>query len=622
MLMLDSKKSLAIASRRLTQVSSHLGHKVRPISTFTLENAPKTSSFTERLSPDPVVPTVEFAKDPSSSPELFHRARRLKSGAFTWVRPEERKAYKFLTASPSALKDLGFDPETEVKDDGFQKLVSGQTVIEDPFPYSQAYAGYQFGDFAGQLGDGRVVNLFEVTNPETGKRFELQLKGAGRTPFSRFADGKAVLRSSIREFIVAESLHAIGIPSTRALAITVLPKTFAKRSGPEKCAIVCRMAPSWVRVGTFDLYRYRGDRQGLIQLSNYVIDEVFKDELCLKYADVINRETKELGTLTKYDKLYFEIITRNAESVAFWQAYCFLNGVLNSDNTSVLGLAIDFGPFAFMDYFDPNYTSNHDDLLLRYSFKNTPSAIWFNMVKLGEDLAELIGAGPDLLKDEFFIEKGLKEEWVDKVTERAKKVIEVGADIYESVYVETYMKLVCDRLGITPKSTDNAGILNNLFETLQETKLDYNNFFAILQEQPIQDDSKFDIDIVASAFIPKDFKDDPFTDYTKEKVLKELKIFLTDFKARVGEEQLTDQERYRKASKLNPLFVPRNWILDEVIDYTQENDFDTLYLNKLLKMSSNPFDKSKWGEELKDVEDRWTSSANRERQMLQCSCSS
>ncbi|QPG75934.1 hypothetical protein FOA43_003320 [Brettanomyces nanus] len=589
-----------------------------------MKASPKTSSFTKRLSADPAIPSVDIAKDPNTPQELLHKARRLKAGAFTWTRPEPRKEYKFLTASPRALNDLGFDEKQESESEYFRQIVSGQAIVENPYPYSQAYAGYQFGDFAGQLGDGRVVNLFEITNPKTGRRYELQLKGAGKTPFSRFADGKAVLRSSIREFIVSESLNAIGIPSTRSVALTALPKTYAQRSASEKCAIVCRMAPSWIRVGNFDLYRYRGDREGIFQLSDYVIDEVFKGEskLCAQYADIINYEPKikALGELTKYDKMYLEIIVRNAKSVAYWQAYCFLNGVLNTDNTSVLGLAIDFGPFAFMDYFDPNYTSNHDDLMLRYSFKNMPSAIWFNMVKLGEDLAELIGAGGKYLNDPFFKEKGLKESWIDDVTKRAEGVIGAGGDIFERIYIDQYLKLVCKRLGITPRPSDHLGVVASLFETLQHTKLDYNLFFATLQQQHIKDN--FNVDAVAAAFIPDTFKDDPFTDLTKENVTKQLKSFLIDFKKRIEEEKLTDENRYERAHKFNPLFVPKNWILDEVIDYTQENEYDPLYLNKLLKMSINPYDKSQWGAEAKELEKRWTSAPSSDIQMLQCSCSS
>ncbi|ODV84355.1 hypothetical protein CANARDRAFT_29229 [[Candida] arabinofermentans NRRL YB-2248] len=596
----------------------------------TLESYPKTSSFTEYLTPDPRVPTAEFAKDPSSPPELFHKARMLKTGAFSYTEPEKRKTYKFMMASPNALETLGL-PNTEEGSETFQKLVSGQTILDKPYPYAQAYAGYQFGEFAGQLGDGRVVNLFEVRNPDTNEKYELQLKGAGKTPFSRFADGKAVIRSSIREFIASEALNGIGIPSTRALAITALPDTKAQRVAAEKCAVVCRMAPTWIRIGTFDLYRWRGDRDGLFELSDYVIDVVFGGEDKLIGLDdksaILSEERLLEGTafadgLSKYDRMYLEIVVRNAKSVAYWHAYGFLNGVLNTDNTSILGLAMDFGPFAFMDQFDPNYTSNHDDHSLMYSFSNTPSAIWYNLVKLGEDLVELIGAGPKLLKDEFFLKNGVTEENTQPMISRAGAMIEVAGEIYEKVFIDEYLKLMCARLGITPRSTDHTEILGPMFEMLKETKLDYSKFFVILQSLSIKDDTRFDYDEAAKAFIPKDFKDDEFTDYSEEKVLGELKGFLASFKTRVDSEELLDSTRLERAKGYNPLFLPRNWILDEVIEYTQENDLDTKYLSKLLKMSSNPYDMSKWGDEEKDLEDKWTGYTENSKLMLQCSCSS
>lgn len=587
-----------------------------------LKDCKKTSSFTSKLTPDPDVPTVSIAKDPSTPDVLFHKARQLRGGAFTWLKPEIRKEYKFLAASDKAIQDLGLDPKFEMSSDYFQRITSGQKIVEDPFPYAQAYAGYQFGSFAGQLGDGRVVNLFEITN-DSGKRYEIQLKGSGKTPFSRFADGKAVLRSSIREFIISESLNAIGIPSTRALAITALPRTLAQRNGAETCAVVCRMSPSWIRVGTFDLYSYRGDMKGLFDLSNYVIDEVFHGEqnLCQDDHLLEDPSIKKLGKLSKYDKMYFEIVTRNAKAVARWQAYGFLNGVLNTDNTSILGLAMDFGPFAFMDYFDQNYTSNSEDISLRYSFRNMPSAIWFNMVKLAEDLVQIIGAGPDLLNDSSFKVSELDDEWVKMLAKRTNQIVSTASEIYETTYINYYLKLVCKRLGITQKPTDHLGILSMLFDTLEYTKLDYTSFFVILERLPILSD-KFDLDKAALSFIPSNFKDDPFTNYSKENVIKQLKVFLKQFKERIQQENISDSDRFTKASKVNPLFVPKNWIFDEVIQYTQDHNMDSRYIKKLLAMSCNPYNKEKWGTDLKDIEARWLQPTEKKKLMSQCGCSS
>ena len=313
------------------------------------------------------------------------------------------------------------------------------------------------------------MNLFEVPKnvPDKNNRhkYELQLKGAGMTPYSRFADGKAVIRSSIREYIISEHLNAVGIPTTRALSLSYLPETFAQRHRAEKCAIVSRFAELWVRLGTFDLYRWRSDRDGIKELSDYVINELFTidgekfgflNKVLSERNDFFDSSKETIGELTDYDKMYLETIVRNASTTAIWQSYGFLNGVLNTDNTSVLGLSIDFGPFSIMDKYDPNFTPNSEDHELRYSYRNTPTAIWWNLTRMGENLAELIGAGSEILNDQFFKENGIKKEWEDRIITRATKLIEAGGELYQYAFTKKYVETIFNRLGlesslITPK---------------------------------------------------------------------------------------------------------------------------------------------------------------------------
>lgn len=605
----------------------------------TLESLRKTSPFTKYLPPDEDVDDIS-----KISEKLCKNPRQLKSGFYTYTYPTERKEYKFLHASKDALKDLDLDPMNEPNSEYFKDIVSGKSVYKSEkdsvYPFSMAYAGFQFGNFAGQLGDGRVVNLFTVPKSQESKAdssnpsnsFELQLKGAGKTPFSRFADGNAVLRSSIREYVISEYLNSIGIPSTRALSITALPKNKAQRNGAEMCAIVCRMSPSWIRIGHFDYCRMKGDRIGLIKLCDYINEETLNNKKYSKELQdfiISEKVVESIGELTDYDRLFLDIIIRNSKSVAYWHAYGFLNGVLNTDNTSVLGLAIDFGPFAIMDKFDPNYTPNSEDHELRYSFKNTPSAIWFNMMKLAESMSEVLGAGPALINDSKFREFGFPDDKsIEVAMERVNKLIRIAGDTFEKIFIEDYLKLVCGRLGITPRERDNGEILTYLFETLQITKLEYNKFFTILQNLKLRDDATFNLETSPLVFLPESLlqKD---KEEEREKVLKELRTFLTIFKARVEEELLTDEIRLERASKFNPQFLPKNWILQEVIDYTteklQENATDDelkLYINKVMKMASNPYDSSKWGDELKDIEKKWISDTSDDNLMLTCSCSS
>lgn len=607
--------SMLSLERRLCR---NFGKQVMTVST--LAQLTKSQSFTEKLDLDPVIPSRDeaFNIDESLSEQTlnFTRKRTLLSGAFAFTRPQERKEYKFMLASDAALAELGLD-RSELSNPEFQRVVSGQDYKSSGFfPYSQAYAGWQFGDFAGQLGDGRVVNLFEVTNDQ-GKRYELQLKGAGLTPFSRFADGKAVLRSSIREFIISESLHLVGIPSTRALAITLLPQTRAMRSGMEQCAVVCRMAESWVRIGTFDLYRLRNDRSGIRKLADYCISEVFHNEL----SEVPDFPEK-LGVMTRYDQLYLEIVKRNALTVAKWQAYGFLNGVLNTDNTSILGLSIDFGPFAYMDRFDPDYTSNHDDHHRRYSFRETPNSIFWNLARLGEDMVELIGSGSELIDDPKFISNGVPLDKQEFVLNRCTEVVTYAHDLYQETFLENYYKLLSQRLGLTEHLKEDIDKVHaSLLTTLRILKLDYNNFYAILQSLELHLDSDFES--LAKKFIPENFKEGGLNTITKDEIVEELSPWLQKFLERLESANISNEQRYEIASQVNPRFLPRNWILQEVIDYTEDNDGDVKYLNKLLKMSINPYGPLKWGDEEKELEAHWMGGSNDEKLLMsKCSCSS
>ncbi|EGW32390.1 uncharacterized protein SPAPADRAFT_139014 [Spathaspora passalidarum NRRL Y-27907] len=617
-----------------------------------LLDIPKSSSFTKRIKPDNRIPTVEVALKNENG--ITNTPRNLLSGGFSWTLPTPRKEYEFLTASPNALRDLGLDPQ-QAEDPVFQSIVSGE-FYEDkvtfekegfPMPYSQAYAGWQFGQFAGQLGDGRVVNLFEVpkvssssssssssSNPANRDKYEIQLKGAGKTPYSRFADGKAVLRSSIREYIISEHLNAIGIPSTRALALTYLPSTIAQRHGAERCAIVARFAESWVRLGSFDLYRWRGDREGIRDLSDYVIEELFTfnntkfanfNRIINLKTDLFNSNSNVIGELSDYDKMFYEIIVRNAETTALCQCYGFLNGVLNTDNTSVLGLTIDFGPFSIMDKYDPNYTPNSEDHERRYGYRNTPTAIWWNLTRFGEDLAELIGAGLELVNTPEFKE-GVKEEWEDSIIKRATKIIEVGGDMFQYAFTKKYVETFFNRLGLAHELIDvknpdfhQINLIAPLLEILLKLQTDFNLFFLTLQN--INLDQADYVSIAENEIL----KDVDFNNvrHDKSSLLKEIAEWLItyqDLKVKsLAYESRPDPRNY------NPLFLPRNWILDQVIAQAQESRGENItHLKKLEKMSLNPFDKSKWGDELKELENSWILQGQKgdEYAMLQCGCSS
>lgn len=316
----------------------------------TLQDLPKSWHFTDSLPADAEYPTPAASH---RTPRDQIRPRQVRNAAFTWVRPEEQKDPELLAVSPAALRDLGIQAGQE-KTEEFRQLVAGNKLygwdeekLEGGYPWAQCYGGFQFGQWAGQLGDGRAISLFETKNPATGKQYELQLKGAGMTPYSRFADGKAVLRSSIREFIVSEALNALGIPTTRALSLTLLPHSKVMRETVEPGAIVLRFAESWIRLGNFDILRARQDRGLIRKLATYIAEDVFGGWETLparlqksEKADESTPVEPGVGKLevqgpsetaeNRFTRLYREVVRRNARCVAAWQAYGFMNGVLVS----------------------------------------------------------------------------------------------------------------------------------------------------------------------------------------------------------------------------------------------------------------------------------------------------
>lgn len=628
-----------------------------------LSSLPKSWHFTSSLPPDPLFPTPAASH---KTPRDRIHPRQVRGALFSWVRPEPQSRPELLAVSPHAFRDLGLDL-SEAKTDLFLQTAVGNHIWgwDDEkaaatnsgsggegegggYPWAQCYGGFQFGEWAGQLGDGRAISLFEATNPRTGKRYEVQLKGAGITPYSRFADGKAVLRSSIREFVASEALDALRIPSTRALALSLLPDSKVRRETVEPGAIVVRMAESWIRLGNFDILRARGDRALIRQLATYVAEDVFggwdklpgrldnpeKPEEASEPKRGVPRdevEGPEGAEENRFARLYREVVRRNALTVAKWQAYGFMNGVLNTDNTSIMGLSMDFGPFAFMDNFDPSYTPNHDDHFLRYSYRNQATIIWWNLVRFGEALGELIGAGPDV-DDEFFVEKGVREEDAEKLVARAEKIITQVGDEYKAVFYNEYKRLFTARLGLKVfKESDFDELFSSLLEKMEELELDFNLFYRRLSAlRTTEIASQSDRLDKAGRFF---YKEGVTGKADEPEARKKVADWLEKWRARVvedwGEGEEAEEARIKAMKAVNPNFIPRGWILDEVISRV-EREGEREVLNRVITMATHPFEDS-WagrtfdGIEYKgDVEEeqRWTSDVPEVRRAMQCSCSS
>jgi serine/tyrosine/threonine adenylyltransferase len=617
----------------------------------TLQDIPKSNVFTSNLPPDPQYPTPI---ESHVAPRAKLGPRMVRNALYTYVRPEPTEEPELLGFSRPALRDIGL-AQTEATSDTLKAVVAGNKFFWDKgtedgiYPWAQCYGGFQFGSWAGQLGDGRAISLVETTNPTTQTRYELQLKGAGKTPYSRFADGKAVLRSSIREYVVSEYLNSLSIPTTRALSLTLCPKSQVVRERLEPGAIVCRFAQSWIRFGTFDLMRSRGDRDLIRKTATYVAEHVYggwdklpssipsPDDTPSYNIPASTLEGPEGSEQNRFARLYRAIARNNAQTVAKWQAYGFMNGVLNTDNTSILGLSMDYGPFAFLDNFDPAYTPNHDDHMLRYSYRSQPSIIWWNLVRLGEALGELLGAG-ERTDDEIFITKGVDEAFAPKLISRAEKIIDATGEEYKAVFLAEYKRLMTARLGLkTQNPTDFDDLFSPLLDTMEALELDFNHFFRRLGSVSLADVSTPES---RSQTATRFFHADGVTGLNEDNVSAAAKVaaWLEKWAARIREDwgveadesstADSDELRADAMRKVNPNFVPRGWVLDEVIDRVEKKG-DRDVLGTVMRMVEDPFrDEAEWefdekgGDRAAKDAKRFVADVPRFQRAMQCSCSS
>lgn len=335
---------------------------------------------------------------------------------------------------------------------------------------------------------------------------------------------------------------------------------------------MARFAESWLRIGTFDLLRARGERDLIRKLSTFIAEDVFAGWESLPAAvsldeglssAAVDNPTRGVpwdevqdhqgAQENRFARLYREIARRNAKTVAAWQAYGFMNGVLNTDNTSVYGLSIDYGPFAFMDNFDPQYTPNHDDHLLRYSYKNQPTVIWWNLVRLGESLGELIGAG-DKVDEEGFMNEGLTEETAEPVIKRAENIIERTGKEFRSVFLNEYKRLMSARLGLkSQKESDFQSLFSEILDTLEALELDFNHFFRRLSQVSL---TEIDTGEKRKEIAPIFFHDEGFggIGYTEDSANERIGKWLEQWHARILEDwgSDSDEERQKAMKSVNP----------------------------------------------------------------------
>ena len=436
-----------------------------------------------------------------------NRFARLGDAFSSPVLPEPIDAPRLVVASAQAMALLDLDP-AQAEEPVFAELFGGHKLWSEAEPRAMVYSGHQFGGYSPRLGDGRGLLLGEVRNA-AGQHWDLHLKGAGQTPYSRSGDGRAVLRSSIREFLASEYLHALGIPSSRALCV-VGSSTPVWRERQESAAMVLRLAPSHVRFGHFEYFYYSKQPEQLKELVEHVLTCHFPE--C--------REQEQ-----PYLALFRTVVERNAELIAHWQAYGFCHGVMNSDNMSILGITFDFGPYAFLDDFDAQHICNHSDDSGRYSFSNqVPIAHW-NLSALAQALTPFIEV--DALRQTL--------------------------GLFLPLYQAHYLDLMRRRLGLTRADEHDQTLVERLLQLMQGSAVDYQLFFRRLGEQ-------------AAAQAVASLRDD-FVD------LAGFDQWASDYCARAAEGDNDQDARRTRMHAVNPLYVLRNYLAQQAIEAAEQGDY-------------------------------------------------
>ncbi|KRD25330.1 hypothetical protein ASE39_22400 [Acidovorax sp. Root267] len=465
---------------------------------------------------------------------------------FTELRPTPLPAPHWVGTSTAVAQLIGLDTDWLQRDEALQAF-TGNTLLAGSRPLASVYSGHQFGVWAGQLGDGRAILL-----GETAEGLEIQLKGAGRTPYSRMGDGRAVLRSSIREFLCSEAMHGLGIPTSRALCITGSPAP-VRREEVETASVVTRVAPSFVRFGHFEHFAANDLQPQLKTLADYVIDRYYPE--C--------RDNHDFGG-NPYAALLQAVSERTARLMAQWQAVGFCHGVMNTDNMSILGLTIDYGPFQFLDAFVPGHVCNHSDNQGRYAYNRQPNVAYWNLFCLAQALLPLIGD-----------------------QELAKGALES----YKTVFPEAFMARMRAKLGLASAREGDGELIDGILMLLAQNGVDYTIFWRRLSHAVQQDDSEPVRDLFADRTA--------FGNW----LLSYSELLALDNKALAANLML----------KTNPKFVLRNHLGEQAIRAAKLGDFSEL--QTLQRLLEHPFDEHPGHDAYAAFPPDWASS-------IEISCSS
>ena len=473
----------------------------------------------------------------------------LGSDFYTELRPTPLPSPHWVGTSHSVAQLLGLPEGWHQSEEALQAL-TGNQVLAGSTPLASVYSGHQFGVWAGQLGDGRAILLGELAGGH-----EIQLKGAGRTPYSRMGDGRAVLRSSIREFLCSEAMHGLGIPTSRALCITGSPG-LVRREELETAAVVTRVAPSFVRFGHFEHFAANDQEEQLRTLADYVIDRYYPE--CRSPA-----ATSPWGG-NPYAALLHSVSERTAQLMAQWQAVGFCHGVMNTDNMSILGLTLDYGPFQFLDAFVPGHICNHSDHHGRYAYNRQPNIAYWNLFCLAQALLPLIE---------------------DQDTALA------ALESYKTVFPDAFMAQMHKKLGLTQAQDSSEALVEPLLQLLAQNAVDYTIFWRRLSHAVAEGQ----FEPVRDLFADRAAIDAWLLSYSELLALED--------KALAADLMLNS----------NPKFVLRNHLGEQAIRAAKGGDFSELAT--LQRLLERPFDEHPGHEAYADFPPDWASS-------ISISCSS
>lgn len=487
-----------------------------------------------------------FLNELPGDTQTENRVRQVQGACWSRVAPTPVAAPSLLAWSPEVAALLDLDP-CDIHSPEFAQVFAGNALLPGMDSWASCYGGHQFGHWAGQLGDGRAISLGELINTK-GQRYELQLKGAGPTPYSRHADGRAVLRSSLREFLCSEAMFHLGIPTTRALSLigtgepVVRDMFYDGHPRAEPGAVVCRVAPSFLRFGHFELLSSRGELTLLQQLVEFTMTRDFG--LTIATAEQFPQQLAEWFT---------DICQRTAHLIVEWMRVGFVHGVMNTDNMSILGLTIDYGPYGWIDDFDPGWTPNTTDAEgKRYCFGNQAAIARWNLQRLAQALLPLC-------TDQQILINGIVQ--------------------FDAYYAQAMQAMLCAKFGLQHWGETEQELVNRAFTLMQSTEVDMTEFFRALASPELSQGS---VQSLRSAF----YHDEEFALH-QHNFAQWLHDYVAVIRRDVANGSCQDDQRVTQMNAVNPRYVLRNYLAQQAIDAAGQGDYSMI--ENLLNVLRTPY---------------------------------